>query len=84
MREEKQSKFQLQLRLQIIMATKTTTKTTKMTMTTTTTTTMTKTLMRKTTTPLIKMALSFHDGHCQVTDKYDSGPLNYLKSHQEV
>ena len=66
------------------MATKTTTKRTKMTMTATTTTTMTKTLMKKTIMPLKRKALFFHDDHCQITDKYDFGPLNYSGSHKVV
>ena len=62
------------------MTTKTTTMiaslTIKMTKTTTTTT-ITKTSMRKRTTALVKRAQFFHEGHCQVTGKYELGPQNH-------
>ena len=54
------------------------------TSTTTTATTMTKTLIRKTTTPLIKGALFFPDGHCRVIDKHNFGLPNHLISYQGV
>ena len=41
-------------------------------------------LTKKSTTALVKWVLFFHEGHCQVRDKYDLGPQNYLESHEEV
>ena len=74
----------MQLRLTTAMTTETTTtmiasltiKMTKITKTTTTAT-ITKTSMRKRTTALVKRAQFFHEGHCQVTGKYELGPQNH-------